>query len=50
MTTKAYAAPSATEPLGPLAITRRAPGPTDVEIDILFCGVCHSDLHFARNE
>lgn len=50
MTTKAYAAPSATEPLGPHAITRREPGPTDVEIDILFCGVCHSDLHFARNE
>ncbi|MFM8818921.1 MAG: NAD(P)-dependent alcohol dehydrogenase, partial [Phycisphaerales bacterium] len=50
MTTKAYAAPSATEPLGPFAIARRAPGPTDVEIDILFCGVCHSDLHFARNE
>ena len=50
MTTKAYAAPSATEPLGPLSITRRQPGPTDVEIDILFCGVCHSDLHFARNE
>ena len=50
MTTKAYAAPSATEPLGPLAITRRAPGPTDVEIDILFCGVCHSDLHTARND
>ena len=50
MSTKAYAAPSATEPLGPFAIARRAPGPTDVEIDILFCGVCHSDLHFARNE
>ena len=50
MTTKAYAAASATSPLGPLAITRREPLPTDVEIDILFCGVCHSDLHFARNE
>ena len=50
MPTKAYAAPSATAPLGPLSIERRQPQPTDVEIDILFCGVCHSDLHFARNE
>jgi uncharacterized zinc-type alcohol dehydrogenase-like protein len=50
MTTKAYAAPSATSPLGPISITRRQPLATDVEIDILFCGVCHSDLHFARNE
>ncbi|NBX25869.1 MAG: NAD(P)-dependent alcohol dehydrogenase [Planctomycetes bacterium] len=50
MNTKAYAAPSATAPLGPHAIARREPLPTDVEIDILFCGVCHSDLHIARNE
>jgi uncharacterized zinc-type alcohol dehydrogenase-like protein len=50
MTTKAYAAPSATSPLGPATITRREPTARDVEIDILFCGVCHSDLHFARNE
>jgi uncharacterized zinc-type alcohol dehydrogenase-like protein len=50
MTTKAYAARSATAPLGPHIIHRRDPLPTDVEIDILFCGVCHSDLHIARNE
>jgi uncharacterized zinc-type alcohol dehydrogenase-like protein len=48
--TKAFAAQSATSPLAPFAISRREPTPTDVEIDILFCGVCHSDLHFARNE
>jgi len=50
MTTRAYAAQSPTAPLAPHAIERRQPLPTDVEIDILFCGVCHSDLHFARNE
>jgi len=50
MSTKAFAAESATSPLGPMTITRREPLPGDVEIDILFCGVCHSDLHFARNE
>jgi uncharacterized zinc-type alcohol dehydrogenase-like protein len=49
-TRAAYAAPSPTAPLAPHAIERRQPLPTDVEIDILFCGVCHSDLHFARNE
>ncbi len=46
----AYAAPSATSPLGPHTIMRREPTPTDVAIDILYCGVCHSDLHIARNE
>lgn len=50
MLTKAFAAQSAASPLGPFAIERRSPQPKDVEIDILFCGVCHSDLHFARNE
>ncbi|MFM1830674.1 MAG: hypothetical protein RLZZ558_1014 [Planctomycetota bacterium] len=50
MTIKAYAAASATSHLGPHTISRRDPLPTDVEIDILFCGVCHSDLHIARNE
>jgi uncharacterized zinc-type alcohol dehydrogenase-like protein len=50
MQTKAYAAQSATSPLGPLAIDRREPGPKDVAIDILYCGVCHSDLHTARSE
>ena len=46
----AYAAPAADKPLGPITIERRDPTPDDVQIDILFCGVCHSDLHTARNE
>ena len=50
MQTKAYAAQSATTPLAPFSIDRRAPGPRDVAIEILFCGVCHSDLHTARSE
>ncbi|MBL8747316.1 MAG: NAD(P)-dependent alcohol dehydrogenase [Phycisphaerae bacterium] len=50
MSTRAFAAHSATTPLSPMTITRREPMPSDVEIEILFCGVCHSDLHFARNE
>ena len=49
-TTRSYAAQTASSALGPFAITRREPGPTDVEMEILFCGVCHSDLHQARNE
>lgn len=48
--TLGYAAQSATTPLSPFSFERRDPGPTDVQIDILFCGVCHSDLHTARNE
>ena len=48
--TKAYAAQSDTSPLGPFDIQRREPTPMDVEIEILYCGVCHSDLHFARND
>lgn len=50
MPTKAFAAQSAASPLGPHTIHRREPLPTDVEIDILYCGVCHTDIHFARNE
>jgi uncharacterized zinc-type alcohol dehydrogenase-like protein len=50
MSTNAYAATSPTSPLGPFSINRREPTPTDVAIDIHYCGVCHSDLHFARNE
>lgn len=50
MTTRAFAAHSAESPLAPFSIQRRKPQPKDVAIDILFCGVCHSDLHFARNE
>jgi uncharacterized zinc-type alcohol dehydrogenase-like protein len=45
-----FAAPSATEALGPISFNRRDVGARDVKIEILFCGVCHSDLHFARNE
>ncbi len=45
-----YAAHGAASPLGPFAFERRDPGPRDVEIDIQFCGVCHSDLHTVRNE
>lgn len=48
--TLAYAATSPTEPLSPFSFERRAPGDEDVAIDILYCGVCHSDLHTARNE
>lgn len=47
---KAYAAQTASSPLAPFEITRRALGPEDVQITILYCGVCHSDLHTARNE
>ena len=50
MQTKAYAAQSATTPLTPFTLERRAPGPKDVVLEILFCGVCHSDLHTARSE
>ncbi len=50
MSTKAYAAQSAASSLAPFSIVRRKPRPKDVAIDILYCGVCHSDLHQARNE
>jgi D-arabinose 1-dehydrogenase-like Zn-dependent alcohol dehydrogenase len=46
----AYGATSAKSPLGPLEIQRRALGAHDVLIDVLFCGVCHSDIHQARDE
>ena len=45
-----YATPRADVPLAPFTFERRDPGPTDIEIKILFCGVCHSDLHQARDE
>jgi len=45
-----YGTNSAREPLGKLEFQRRDPHPNDVQIDILYCGVCHSDLHTARNE
>ncbi len=48
--TKAYAATTSNEPLAPFSIDRRAVTPNDIEFEILYCGVCHSDLHIARNE
>ena len=50
MKTPAYAALSAGSPLVPFTLERREPGPHDVLIDILHCGVCHSDIHQARDE
>ncbi len=50
MNTKAYAVQHAADQLGPFSFERREPGPHDVQIEILYCGVCHSDLHQARNE
>ena len=47
---KAFAAQSATSRLAPHSIKRRSPRPQDVQLEILYCGVCHSDLHQARNE
>jgi alcohol dehydrogenase (NADP+) len=47
---KAYAAASAKSPLSPTTISRRDPGEQDVQIEILFCGICHSDLHQVRSE
>lgn len=49
-TANAYSASSATAPLGPATISRRDPEDHDVQIEILFCGICHSDLHQVRNE
>lgn len=49
-TVNAYAAHSESSPIAPHTIERRAVGPNDVQIDILYCGVCHSDIHQARNE
>ena len=48
--TKAYSAASATAPLAGTTIARRDPTDHDVQIEILFCGICHSDLHSVRNE
>ena len=47
---KAYSAASATSPLASATIPRRDPTERDVQIEILFCGICHSDLHQVRNE
>ena len=48
--TKGYAAQSESSPLAPFSFQRRDPLPDDVQLDILYCGICHSDLHTARNE
>ncbi|WP_019833040.1 NAD(P)-dependent alcohol dehydrogenase [Sphingomonas sp. PR090111-T3T-6A] len=50
MVTKAYGAHAADRPLESIDIERRAPGPHDVQIEIAYCGVCHSDLHTVRSE
>jgi uncharacterized zinc-type alcohol dehydrogenase-like protein len=50
MQTKGYAAQSADTPLAPFTFARREIGPRDVQVAIDFCGICHSDIHFARNE
>lgn len=47
---RGYAAISASEKLIPFQFTRRPPRPHDVQVEILYCGVCHSDLHFIRND
>ena len=50
MTTHAYGARASDQPLQPMNITRRRPGANDVQIDIAYCGICHSDLHQVRAE
>jgi len=50
MASRGYAAQVAKAPLAPFTFERRAPGPRDVQIEIAFCGVCHSDLHQVRDE
>src|SRR3954454_3747130 len=48
--TSAYAAFDRKSPLGPFNFDRKDPGPRDVQIEIRFCGVCHSDIHQVRDE
>ena len=48
--TKAYSAAGAASPLAATTIARRDPSEHDVQIEILFCGICHSDVHAVRNE
>lgn len=50
MTVSAYGAHAGDKPLEPMQIARREPGPSDVQIEIAYCGVCHSDLHTVRSE
>src|SRR5690242_1668174 len=47
---KGYAAPSPTSPLSPFRFDRREPGEHDILLDLLFCGVCHTDIHQVRDE
>ncbi|MCY1018188.1 NAD(P)-dependent alcohol dehydrogenase [Pyxidicoccus sp. MSG2] len=47
---RAYAVQDARSPLAPFQFERREPGPRDVQLEILFCGVCHTDLHMIRND
>jgi uncharacterized zinc-type alcohol dehydrogenase-like protein len=49
-TARAYAAQSATSGMGAITIPRRTPQPKDVQIEILYCGVCHTDVHFVHND
>ncbi|MEP6597006.1 MAG: alcohol dehydrogenase catalytic domain-containing protein, partial [Ginsengibacter sp.] len=48
--TKSYAVQNAGDALAPYNFERRSPGPHDVHIEILFCGVCHTDIHFINND
>ncbi len=50
LSVKGFAAQNETNPLSPYSFERKEPGENDILIDILYCGVCHSDLHFAKNE
>jgi len=50
MSTKAYATKDAGSPLAPFSIDRREPGPKDVVVEILYCGICHTDVHQTKNE
>lgn len=50
LATKGYAAQSATSPVAPWSFERRNPGSHDVLIEIRYCGVCHTDIHFVRND
>ena len=50
ITANAFAAFDQTAPLAPFTLERRDPGPRDVQFDVLYCGVCHSDVHTARSE
>ena len=48
--TKAYAAFNATSPLAPFYVSIPRPGPDEIQIQIQYCGICHTDVHQARNE